>query len=241
MNQQNITGTEILAVAKDIAAAAIVKVTQVDQVIEFNQKVLKIEQRPVNMLNRSEFDISVKCLNEEILEFIEAHGKGDMIGCIDAMIDLRYFATGILYKMGLNAAAIKRVNALSSLSDRVVNPLPIDMLCSDAFDKSVKHLYDGVNEFAKAYADSNLQRCIDSIVDIGYDAIYTLKFMGLSDQVIADCDTVVHAANVLKKMGTNAKRATDGAADAVKPEGWTDPSIAISEILDREIARAQEV
>lgn len=71
------------------------------QVVEFNQRVLNIEPRPNDMLNTAEHDISVKCLTEEIDEFVEAHAKGDYIGCVDAIIDLMYFAVGVMYKMGL--------------------------------------------------------------------------------------------------------------------------------------------
>jgi len=126
----------------------------VDQVIEFNQQVLKIEQRPIDMLPKNEFEISMKCLQEELDEFEEAYKNGDLIGCIDAIIDLRYFAIGVLYKKGLTAEAIKL------------------------------------------------------------------------------CDTAVHSANMEKKLGTNAKRAVEGAADAVKPVGWIPPEERIIEILE---------
>ena len=73
----------------------------VDQVVEFNQRVLKIDQREVDMLKPNEFEISMKCLQEELDEFEEAFKSGDIIGCIDAIIDLKYFAVGVMYKMGL--------------------------------------------------------------------------------------------------------------------------------------------
>lgn len=76
------------------------------QVVEFNAKVLKISQRPKGMLAEAEFQISEKCLNEEITEFVDAHKAGDVIGCVDAMIDLMYFANGVLYKMGLTPEEI---------------------------------------------------------------------------------------------------------------------------------------
>lgn len=126
----------------------------VDQVVEFNQNVLKIEQRKLNMLPENEFEISMKCLQEELDEFEEAYRKGDIIGCIDAIIDLRYFAVGVLYKHGMSAEVIKK------------------------------------------------------------------------------CDTAVHEANMEKKLGVVAKRATEGAADAVKPEGWISPEERIIDILD---------
>lgn len=126
----------------------------VDQVVDFNQKVLKIEQREVNMLSMHEFQLSMKCLQEELDEFQEAWNSGDIIGCIDAIIDLRYFAVGVLYKHGLAADTIKA------------------------------------------------------------------------------CDTAVHEANMEKKLGVVAKRAVEGAADAVKPEGWVAPEERIADILD---------
>lgn len=126
----------------------------VNQVVEFNQQILKIEQRPIDMLPENEFEISMKCLQEELDEFEEAYHKSDIIGCIDAIIDLRYFAVGVLYKHGLSA------------------------------------------------------------------------------EMITQCDTAVHEANMEKKLGVVAKRASNGAADAVKPEGWVSPEERIISILD---------
>ena len=77
-------------------------------VVDFNQRVLKIDQRKLDMLSPEELEISKKCLLEEVTEFLDAHNEGDMIGCIDAMIDLKYFATGVLYKMGLTAETIDK-------------------------------------------------------------------------------------------------------------------------------------
>lgn len=126
----------------------------VDQVVDFNQQVLNIAQREIDMLKLNEFEISMKCLQEEIDEFEQAFKSGDLIGCIDAIVDLKYFATGIMYKMGLSPETMKR------------------------------------------------------------------------------CMTAVHEANMEKKLGTNAKRAVEGAADAVKPAGWVSPEERIIEILD---------
>lgn len=126
----------------------------IDQVVEFSQRVLKIEQRPVGMLQQNEFEFSMKCLQEELDEFEEAFKNGDLIGCIDAIVDLKYFAVGVLYKMGLSP---------------------------------------------------DMQKA---------------------------CCTAVHSANMEKKLGVVAKRAVEGAADAVKPEGWVSPEERIIEILD---------
>jgi len=131
-----------------------VKQDFVSQVVDFNQNVLKIEPRFLSMLPTHEFQLSMACLQEEIDEFEEAYRNGDLIACIDSIIDLRYFAIGVLYKMGLKSETINK------------------------------------------------------------------------------CDTAVHEANMEKKLGVVVKRAVDGAADAVKPEGWVAPEKRIEAILD---------
>jgi predicted HAD superfamily Cof-like phosphohydrolase len=78
------------------------------QVIDFNQQVLKIHPRIQCPLSFPEFEITVKCLREEVDEFIEASQAADYIGQIDALIDLQYFAMGALYKLGMTADQINR-------------------------------------------------------------------------------------------------------------------------------------
>lgn len=78
------------------------------QVIDFNQQVLGIVPRDKNMLNIAEYDISHKSLLEEVEEFQEGHLNGDFIACVDSLIDLMYFANGVLYKMGLTAEEISK-------------------------------------------------------------------------------------------------------------------------------------
>lgn len=78
-------------------------------VVDFNTRVLNIEQRPLNTLSQAEFDISQKCLQEEVDEFVEAYKNGDIITTIDSVVDLMYFGVGVLYKMGLDAEQISAV------------------------------------------------------------------------------------------------------------------------------------
>lgn len=77
-------------------------------VAEFNRKILNIEQRPHGLLSTHEIDISLKCLHEELNEFAHATEQGDFIGQIDALIDLQYFATGVMYKLGLTPEEINK-------------------------------------------------------------------------------------------------------------------------------------
>ncbi len=79
-----------------------------EAIIDFNQRVLHIAPREINLLNEGELEISEKCLTEEIGELRDAHTDGDIIGGVDAMFDNIYFAVGVLYKMGLNAESIEK-------------------------------------------------------------------------------------------------------------------------------------
>ena len=79
-------------------------------IVDFNQNILGIKQRLPAMLNDSEFRISMEYLREEVNELSDAHVDGDFIGCIDALVDLRYFAVGVLYKLGLTAEQIELID-----------------------------------------------------------------------------------------------------------------------------------
>ena len=72
-----------------------------DLAIMFNKEILKIEPRMPGLQASKEFELSVKQLKEEIGEFEDAYGDQDLVGCVDAMLDLKVFADGVLYKMGL--------------------------------------------------------------------------------------------------------------------------------------------
>ena len=77
-------------------------------VIEFNQNILGIEPRKLEPMPENEAKHLVKCLNEEVNdEFMEGQTKGDLVDCVDALIDAMYFALGGLYKMGLSAHQIE--------------------------------------------------------------------------------------------------------------------------------------
>lgn len=71
------------------------------QVADFNKTILGIEQRLQMPMGPAELGLSITCLKEEVEEFREAAESGDYIGMVDAMIDLQYFAMGVLYKMGI--------------------------------------------------------------------------------------------------------------------------------------------
>lgn len=94
----------------------------IDKVVYFNQEVLGIEQRKPAVLALNEQEITIKCLNEEVQEFMDAYDAcmaddntlkrefeipyiADMA---DALIDNVYFAIGALYKLGMTSDQIRR-------------------------------------------------------------------------------------------------------------------------------------
>lgn len=104
------------------------------------------------------------------------------------------------------------------------------MLSDNEADISIKCLQEEVDEFVDACdADAYIDQ-IDAIIDLTYFAFGVLYKLGLTPMQIEACCNAVHEANMQKKLGTNAKRAT-GAADAVKPAGWESPESRISAIL----------
>lgn len=80
-------------------------------VAEFNAQVLRLppkweDNEPVTGLSDANFILSAKQLREEISEFEYADEQDDLPGQVDAMLDLVYFALGVLYKMGLSPLEI---------------------------------------------------------------------------------------------------------------------------------------
>lgn len=75
-------------------------------VIDFNQRVLGIAPRELGVMVEGEAKATVKALNEEATEFMDAYEHQDMLGQVDALLDSIYFSIGALYKMGLTAEQI---------------------------------------------------------------------------------------------------------------------------------------
>jgi len=80
-------------------------------VAEFNEKILRLPPKwennePVTGLSDATMQLSHKQLLEEICEWEDADLDNDLPGQVDAMLDLIYFALGVLYKMGLSPLEI---------------------------------------------------------------------------------------------------------------------------------------
>lgn len=95
---------------------------------------------------------------------------------------------------------------------------------------TLKCLAEELAELKQAIDNASIVDQVDAIVDLVYFAFGALYKIGLTPEQINACCMAVHNANMSKKRGVNAKRAT-GAADAIKPEGWVSPEERISKIL----------
>jgi len=94
-------------------------------------------------------------------------------------------------------------------------------------EKSLVCLEEEVAEFADAIQANDHVAAIDALVDLVYFA------MGTSYQMGVDFDlafTIVHIANLKKRKGIT-KRGETPNGDAVKPEGWEDPKVALRALL----------
>lgn len=80
-----------------------------DQVGIFNKTVIGIERKTGPIEDKMEVNWCVGVLNEEIKEFREAHEAQDFIGQIDAVVDLMYFAAGIMTRMGIPAETSEEI------------------------------------------------------------------------------------------------------------------------------------
>jgi predicted HAD superfamily Cof-like phosphohydrolase len=103
-------------------------------------------------------------------------------------------------------------------------------LAAKELDISVKCLSEELEEFCDASREADYIGQVDAIVDLLYFGVGVLYKLGLTPEQIHGCCMAVHAANITKKKGVNAKRDT-GAADATKPEGWVPPEERLRKII----------
>lgn len=93
-------------------------------------------------------------------------------------------------------------------------------LRGDRLLHAVRHLKEELDEFTFAPDDAEAQA--DALVDLIYVALGRLVEMGVAPGAAFE---EVHAANMRKARGSNAKRPEAGGVDATKPEGWEPPDL----------------
>lgn len=108
---------------------------------------------------------------------------------------------------------------------------PISMMNTKEVEHTILCLNEEVLEFSMAASKSDVVLSIDSLVDLIYFAIGAMYKFGLDRKQIEECILAVHSANMEKQLGTVGRRAVEGTADAIKPEGWQSPEDRIASIL----------
>ncbi len=108
---------------------------------------------------------------------------------------------------------------------RDIGPMP-----EAEYQHLCKAIVEELQEFQDGYAQEDVVAMTDALIDLIYFTIGGIYKMGIPPEKIHECFHAIHQANMLKKSGTVAKRAT-GAADAVKPAGWVSPEQSIGKIL----------
>lgn len=72
-----------------------------DYVKSFHEKFERNYTGKPRLLRPEQLEFRTKFLMEEMVEFRDAHGRDDLVGCLDALVDLIYVALGTAEWMGL--------------------------------------------------------------------------------------------------------------------------------------------
>lgn len=108
-----------------------------------------------------------------------------------------------------------------------IKPRHPNLLSKEEFTFSMLALAEERNEFVLAHKNEDLIGCIDAVLDGIYFSIGILYKLGLTAQQMEQAMTIIHNANMRKKVGINNTRDT-GAKDAVKPTNWQGPEYLLA-------------
>ena len=125
------------------------------------------------------------------------------------------------------------INSIYDFNEQIIgipSGLPLAPLSVELREWFLKALHEEIDEFRDSYEAQDLIGQVDAILDLVYFAVGRLQQMGLSRSQVLACFEAVHAANMTKKRGVQAKRG-NLEADAVKPSDWISPEDRISKIL----------
>ena len=213
-----------------------------EQIVNFRQEILGIEQRTQSMIPANEAQISIESLIEEANELREAFQGQDFIKAVDAVADTLFFGVGILYNFGLTPNQI--VNAiLSQHNSRLQHPMSAIYECDVEVNEHIgfpegqltleyaQSIEDFVNEFSKNYELNDMVNSVISIALVCRACCAIFGEFGLSAYKAERVMDAVYTANMTKKKGVNAKRGDGKTADAVKPADFVPPEEKIAEIL----------
>jgi predicted HAD superfamily Cof-like phosphohydrolase len=99
-------------------------------------------------------------------------------------------------------------------------PRPVD---PELIEFRRKFMQEELDEFIEAYANGDIEKMADSLVDLSYVVLGTAHLLGLPwPQLFRE----VQRANMTKVRAKHADESKRGSTfDVVKPEGWRPPKI----------------
>jgi predicted HAD superfamily Cof-like phosphohydrolase len=67
------------------------------------EKFMKACDQTVSDFNEAQFNLYTKLIQEEVDELWDANAKGNLVECLDALIDILVVTTGAIHSMGADA------------------------------------------------------------------------------------------------------------------------------------------
>ena len=214
----------------------------VEQIVNFNQEILGVEQRTQSLIPANEAQISIESLIEEAQELRDAFTEKDFIKAVDAVADMLFFGVGVLYKFGLTSNQIANA-ILVQYNERLQHPMSaiyevgielsehIGFPDGNETNEFADTIEGFVNEFSNNYEHNDFVNSVGSISLICRACAAIFAEFGLSAFKAEKVMDAVYTANMTKKRGANAKRGDGQTADAVKPADFVPPETKIAEIL----------
>lgn len=103
----------------------------------------------------------------------------------------------------------------------------------DEFELSMHQLKEEITEIEEAFKMGDFIGILDGLIDLEYFLLGIFYKNGINEETHAELFDAVHQANLLKKAGIKPGREGYDAADAIKPDSWTNPEVKFARILDR--------
>ena len=103
---------------------------------------------------------------------------------------------------------------------------------AEEFKLSLVQLREEIDEMEQAFKKGDFLSVLDALIDLEYFLYGVYWKNGIDEQLHEQLFTAVHDANMMKKRGVKKGREGFDAADATKPDAWTDPMLKFARILD---------
>jgi len=113
-----------------------------------------------------------------------------------------------------------------------IPPRKMEIQYSDEFNLSIAQLREEIFEIEKAFTQRSYHDMIDGLIDLNYYLFGIFYKMGIDATDYATVFSIVHEANMKKKLGSNPQRQGFKSADAIKPFDWESPEVAIEFYLN---------